>query len=72
MSNDDIQNILISSGITTGMYLGYKGVLNIYRNYYLESECHNSTLQISVKEREEQKEEQKDVELQEVKVDIIK
>ena len=86
MSDTELKDILISSGITTGIYLIYKGGINIYKNYYLESECHKNTLQISVKERqiqqpnnkEEQKEEHKEedekpneTELSEIKVDIV-
>lgn len=81
MSDTELKDILISSGITTGIYLIYKGGINIYKNYYLESECHRNTLQISVKERQTQqptdKEEHKEegekpneTELSEIKVDI--
>jgi hypothetical protein len=48
----DITAILISSGITTGIYFLYKSGIYMYNNYYLTSECHSNlnskTLQITV------------------------
>jgi hypothetical protein len=44
----DINNILISSGITSALYGIYKGGIHIYKNYYLKSECHDQTLEITI------------------------
>ncbi len=40
----DIQNVLLSSGITTFLYGLYKG----YKNYYLKSSCHDQSLTIEI------------------------
>jgi hypothetical protein len=44
----DIQNILITSSITTSLYAFIKGGLHLYKNYYLKSECHDNQLIIEV------------------------
>ena len=44
----DVNNILISSGITTAIYIIMKGGLHIYKNYYIKSECHGQTLEITL------------------------
>lgn len=44
----EINNILISTGITSALYGIYKGGIHIYKNYYLTSNCHDNTLEITV------------------------
>ena len=38
----EINNILISAAVTTSLYGLLKGGINLYKNYYLKSECHNN------------------------------
>lgn len=44
----DIQNVLISSALTTSLYGLVKGGLHLYKNYYLKSSCHENQLVIEV------------------------
>jgi hypothetical protein len=44
----DVNNILISSGITTAIYILLKGGMHIYKNYYIKSECQGQTLEITL------------------------
>lgn len=44
----DINTILVSSGITSGLYILYKGGIHLYKHYYLKSTCHDQTLEITV------------------------
>jgi hypothetical protein len=55
----DTNQMLYSSGISIGAYALYKFIQNLYHKYYLKSECHQRTLEITVVERveEEKKEE---------------
>ena len=45
----DITNTLISTGLSAGLYIIYK----IAQRYYFKSGCHNSTLEISIIDKEE-------------------
>jgi hypothetical protein len=54
-------NVIYSSGISVGFYALYKMIQHFYHRYYLTSECHQRTLEISVKDKEE-KEEKKEEE----------
>lgn len=47
----DTANTLISSGISLGVYILYK----VAKKYYLRSGCHDSTLEITVVDRETDK-----------------
>jgi hypothetical protein len=49
----DIQNNLISTAISAGVYILYKMI----QRYYFRSGCHNNTLEISIVDKEEKKEE---------------
>jgi hypothetical protein len=64
----DSNQMLYSSGISVGMYAVYKFLQNMYHKYYLTSECHQRTLEISVIEREEKKEEKE----QQIELEIVK
>ena len=59
MSSSNINDILISTGITSAVYIIYKIIQRLYQRYYLSSECHYEThsLEIMVVDREEKKEE---------------
>lgn len=46
-----MNNTLISSGISAGLYILYK----IVQRYYFRSGCHNNTLEITVVDKEEEK-----------------
>jgi len=45
--------MLYSSGISIGAYSIYKIIQHLYHKYYLKSECHQRTLEITVINREE-------------------
>ena len=63
----DTNQMLYSSSISIGMYALYKFIQKMYHKYYLKSECHQRTLEITVVEREEkeeEKKEQKEIELE--------
>lgn len=49
----DTKGMLYSSGISIGFYILYKTIQNLYHKYYLTSECHQRTLEITVVSREE-------------------
>lgn len=51
----DINNILVSSGVSGGLYILYKGAIHLYKHYYLKSACHDSTLEITIVANEEPK-----------------
>jgi len=44
--------MLYSSAISIGAYGFYKFVQNLYHKYYLKSECHQQTLEITVVNKE--------------------
>ena len=50
----EVNNVLISSGITAGLYVVWKAAQSAYHRYYLTSECvrEGRTLEISIVERE--------------------
>ena len=50
----ELNNVLISSGITAGLYVLWKAAQSAYHRYYLTSECANEgrTLEISIVARE--------------------
>lgn len=52
----DINNILVSSGISAGLYGLYKGIIHLYKHYYLKSACHDTTLEISIVANNDNKE----------------
>jgi hypothetical protein len=56
----DTTQMLYSSGISIGAYSIYKIMQYLYHKYYLKSECHQRTLEITVIDREEKK----DIELE--------
>jgi hypothetical protein len=56
----DVNQTLISSGITIGTYAIYK-LIQFARRYYVTSACHDHTLEISIVEKPD-----------EVKLDILK
>ena len=56
----DVNQTLISSGITIGTYGLYK-LIQFARRYYIESSCHDNTLEISVVQKPD-----------DVKLDILK
>ena len=56
----DVNQTLISSGITIGTYSLYK-LIQFARRYYITSACHDQTLEISVIEKHD-----------DVKLDILK
>jgi hypothetical protein len=49
----DTTQMLYSSGISIGAYCIYKIMQHLYHKYYLKSECHQRTLEITVIDREE-------------------
>ena len=44
----DLNAILLSSGITSAIYVFGKTGIHLYKNYYLTSECHDQTLEITI------------------------
>ena len=60
--------MLTSASISIGTYILYRAVLNFYNKYYIKSECHQRSIEISVvdTEQKEQKE-QTETELPEIK-----
>jgi len=66
----DISQMLYSAGLSIGAYAIYKAFINFYNKYYLKSECHQRTLEITVvdvnenKEKDESKEEKQEIELE--------
>lgn len=64
--SSNINDILVSTGITSGVYIFYKILQRLWLRYYLSSECHSEThsLEITVVDREEEK---KSIELTEKK-----
>jgi hypothetical protein len=48
----DTNQMLYSSAISIGAYGFYKFVQNLYHKYYLKSECHQQTLEITVVNKE--------------------
>lgn len=51
----DINNTLISAGISAGLYVFYK----LVQRYYFKSGCHNNTLEISIVDKEAEAKEEK-------------
>lgn len=64
----DTNQMLYSSAISIGAYGFYKFIQNLYHKYYLKSECHQQTLEITIMEKD--KEEEKDKEKEEKKIEI--
>lgn len=66
--SSNINDILTSTGITSGVYVLYKMAQRLYQRYYLSSECHSEThsLEIMVVDREKKPE----IELTEKKEEI--
>ena len=56
--------MLISASVSIGTYIVYRAVLNFYNKYYIKSECHQRSIEISVVDTEK---EQKETELPEIK-----
>lgn len=56
----DSQTALINAGISAGMYILYK----IAQRYYIRSGCHDSTIEITIIDKEK-KEEKRDTEKKE-------
>lgn len=54
--------MLISASISIGTYIAYRAILNFYNKYYIKSECHPRSIEISVVDTE-----QKETELPEIK-----
>ena len=52
----DYNSILISSGISSGIYVLYKTLQSLYYNYYIKSACHQNTLEITIAPIDENKE----------------
>ena len=52
----DYSSILISSGISSGIYILYKLSQTFYYNYYIKSACHQNTLEITIAPIDENKE----------------
>ena len=48
----ETKQMLYSSAISIGAYGFYKFVQNLYHKYYLKSECHQQTLEITVVNKE--------------------
>jgi hypothetical protein len=44
----ELNNILISSAVTTSIYGLLKGSIHIYKHYYLKSSCHDNSLTIEI------------------------
>ena len=67
--SSNINDILTSTGITSGVYVLYKMAQRLYQRYYLSSECHSEThsLEIMVVDREEKKPEIELTEKKEIK-----
>jgi hypothetical protein len=73
MDNITINNSLISSGITAGVYLIYKGI----KRYYIKSQCHSERHSIEIaiidsleaKEEEKKKEEPEQKEIEMIKIE---
>lgn len=63
----DTNQMLYSSAISIGAYGFYKFIQNLYHKYYLKSECHKQTLEITIIEKEK---EEKDKEKEEKKIEI--
>jgi len=59
----DTYQTLFSAGISIATYILYK----IAQRYYLRSGCHNHTLEITIVDKEEKKEEPTVIELTETK-----
>jgi hypothetical protein len=58
----DIQNNLISTAISAGLYILYK----ILQRYYFKSGCHDNTLEISIIDTEEKKQKENVIEMTKV------
>lgn len=52
----DYSSILVSSGISSGIYVLYKLTQTFYYNYYIKSACHQNTLEITIAPIDENKE----------------
>jgi len=61
--------MLYSTGISIGAYALYKFIQIMYHKYYLKSECHQRTLEISVVNIDEEK---KDEEKKETEIEMHK
>ena len=57
--------MLTSASISIGTYILYRAVLNFYNKYYIKSECHQRSIEISVVDTEQK--EQTETELPEIK-----
>ena len=44
----DLNTVFISSGITSAIYILGKSGIHFYKKYYLTSECHDQTLEITI------------------------
>jgi hypothetical protein len=52
----DTTNVFISTGMSAGLYIGYK----VAQRYYFRSGCHNNILEIAIVDKEaEEKEKEK-------------
>lgn len=63
----DINQSLISTGISIGTYVLYK----IAQRYYIRSGCHNSTIELVIVNREAEAEEKAEKKKEEHKIDIV-
>jgi len=52
---NDIEDILISSGVSASTYFLYKIIVYYYKNYYLKSECNNHSFIVSIEPKEDTK-----------------
>jgi hypothetical protein len=50
---NDIEDILISSGVSASTYFLYKIIVYYYKNYYLKSECNNHSFIVSIEPKED-------------------
>ena len=61
----DVPQMLYSAGLSIGAYAIYKAFINFYNKYYLKSECHQRTLEITVVDVDEKKEKEEKEEKEE-------
>jgi len=54
MEEKNINNILISAGISIGTYGFYKFIQNLYHKYYLKSVCHEKSVELIIVDRLEE------------------
>jgi low affinity Fe/Cu permease len=69
MDTNQINQMLYSSAISIGAYGFYKFVQNLYHKYYVKSECHQQTLEITIVEKDKEEKEEKKIEIEMTKTE---